>query len=93
MIFHVVKYRELDKTMSSLEMQLAAARAAKNKHKEEYPIFSSSEGEQIKDERKIFFVMGIITAFSGRKRRDSIRKTWMLQGSLPSSELKYLSFS
>ncbi|XP_028774712.1 beta-1,6-galactosyltransferase GALT31A-like [Neltuma alba] len=71
---------QLDKTMSSLEMQLAAARAAKNKHKEQYPIFASSEGEQIKDERKIFFVMGIITAFSGRKRRDSIRKTWMPQG-------------
>ncbi|KAF7828091.1 beta-1,6-galactosyltransferase GALT31A [Senna tora] len=70
----------MDKTMSSLEMQLAAARAAKNKHGEGSPIPTKSEKEQIKDEEKIFFVMGIITAFSGRKRRDSIRETWMPQG-------------
>ena len=34
----------------------------------------------MKERQKVFFVMGIITAFSSRKRRDSIRETWMPQG-------------
>ncbi|XXG43373.1 hypothetical protein AAC387_Pa01g3424 [Persea americana] len=68
----------LDKTISNLEMQLAAARAAQagNRHG---PITAGPGTEQIVRE-KVFFVMGIITAFSSRKRRDSIRATWMPQG-------------
>lgn len=30
--------------------------------------------------KKVFMVMGINTAFSSRKRRDSLRGTWMPQG-------------
>ncbi|XXG50852.1 hypothetical protein AAC387_Pa02g4762 [Persea americana] len=30
--------------------------------------------------QKAFLVIGINTAFSSRKRRDSVRKTWMPQG-------------
>lgn len=30
--------------------------------------------------RKYFMVIGINTAFSSRKRRDSVRATWMPQG-------------
>ncbi|CAM8906490.1 unnamed protein product [Rhodiola kirilowii] len=63
--------KTLEKTVSSLEMQLVAARAS----------LASSGGESIPLQRKkVFFVMGIITAFSSRKRRDSIRDTWMPQG-------------
>ncbi|CAN0840786.1 Beta-1,6-galactosyltransferase GALT31A [Linum grandiflorum] len=60
----------LGKTISTLEMQLAAARASK----------ASNEGEPLVNRAKVFFVMGIMTAFSSRKRRDSIRETWMPKG-------------
>ncbi|XP_022762180.1 beta-1,6-galactosyltransferase GALT31A-like isoform X2 [Durio zibethinus] len=76
----------LDKTISSLEMQLAAARAAKADSEEGSPMVTKSGIENWKERRKVFFVMGIITAFSSRKRRDSIRETWMPQG----EELKRL---
>ena len=35
--------------------------------------------------QKAFVVIGINTAFSSRKRRDSVRETWMPQGRLTSS--------
>lgn len=79
--------------MSSLEMQLAVARAARNKHKEGSPIFAKSERDQNKDDEKIFFVMGIITGFSSKRRRDSIRETWMPQGSLLIFEQKCHTFA
>ncbi|WRX17886.1 Glycosyl transferase [Theobroma cacao] len=70
----------LDKTISSLEMQLAAARAAKADSDEGSPMVTKSGIENVKERQKVFFVMGVITAFSSRKRRDSIRETWMPQG-------------
>lgn len=70
----------LDKTISSLEMQLAAARAAKGDSEEASPVVTKLGTENLKARRKVFFVMGIITAFSSRKRRDSIRETWMPKG-------------
>ncbi|KAL9252881.1 Beta-1,6-galactosyltransferase GALT31A-like protein [Drosera capensis] len=74
----------LDSTISSLEMQLAAARSSKGD--EELPTFYTANVEEVKERPKVFFVMGIITAFSSRKRRDSIRETWMPRG----EELKKL---
>ncbi|XAR70116.1 Galactosylxylosylprotein 3-beta-galactosyltransferase [Bertholletia excelsa] len=76
----------LDKTISSLEMQLAAARAAKADNGEESLVTTKSGNELSNKRPKVFFVMGIITAFSSRKRRDSIRDTWMPRG----EELKKL---
>ncbi|CAK9167466.1 unnamed protein product [Ilex paraguariensis] len=70
----------LDKTISSLEMQLAAARAAKADNEKRSSEKANPRNEQINERQKVFFVMGIITAFSSRKRRDSIRETWMPQG-------------
>lgn len=72
--------RTLDKTITSLEIRLAAARAAKAENEqrhtdEKFGIESSN------NRSKVLIVMGIITAFSSRKRRDSIRQTWMPQGS------------
>lgn len=72
--------RTLDKTISNLEMQLAAARAAKASNQDKSPIDVKSGTDILKNRPKVFFVMGIITAFSSRKRRDSIRETWMPQG-------------
>lgn len=74
----------LDKSISSLEMQLAAARTSKMHGVQSFP-FATSEGNA-KVRPKVFFVMGVITAFSSRKRRDSIRETWMPRG----EELKKL---
>ncbi|KAK9093747.1 hypothetical protein Scep_025216 [Stephania cephalantha] len=70
----------LDRTISSLEMQLAAARAAKSHNQEESLMVSKPNAGPFKERQKAFFVMGIITAFSSRKRRDSIRETWMPRG-------------
>ncbi|THG12165.1 hypothetical protein TEA_025028 [Camellia sinensis var. sinensis] len=63
-----------------LEMQLAMARAAKADNEEGSPVIMKPDTEQSNKRPKVFFVMGIITAFSSRKRRDSIRETWMPQG-------------
>ncbi|KAA8524635.1 hypothetical protein F0562_011058 [Nyssa sinensis] len=70
----------LDKTISNLEMELAAARAG-----HESIISASSMSEDLNKnnssgKRKYFMVIGINTAFSSRKRRDSVRATWMPQG-------------
>ncbi|XP_057510720.1 LOW QUALITY PROTEIN: beta-1,6-galactosyltransferase GALT31A-like [Actinidia eriantha] len=70
----------LDKTISSLEMQLSAARAVKAEEEEESPVITKPGNEQSSKRPRLFFVMGIITAFSSRKRRNSIRETWMPQG-------------
>ncbi|KAE8721670.1 putative beta-1,3-galactosyltransferase 6 [Hibiscus syriacus] len=77
---------KLDKTISSLEMQLAAARAAKADNEEGSPIVTKLGVESLTERPKFFFILGIITAFSSRKRRDSIRETWMPRG----EELKRL---
>lgn len=61
-------------------MKLASARAANGENTEGSPMFSKHKTEQLKDQKKYFFVMGIMTGFSSRKRRDSIRETWMPQG-------------
>ncbi|KAK6134714.1 hypothetical protein DH2020_031540 [Rehmannia glutinosa] len=67
--------RTLDKKISNLEMELAAAKAA-----QESILSGSPTSEATKDSnRKYFMVIGINTAFSSRKRRDSVRATWMPQ--------------
>ena len=66
--------------MSALEMQLAAVRASSIQGQVSSPTTTKKSVELQRDRPKVFFVMGIITAFSSRKRRDSIRETWMPQG-------------
>lgn len=70
----------LDKAISSLEMQLASARAATADNEDGSPIVRKLGTEKTKERQKVFFIMGIMTAFSSRKRRESIRETWMPQG-------------
>lgn len=71
-------YRTLDKTISSLEVELATARAARSDGRDGSPAVAKSV---VSDQRpRMFFVMGIMTAFSSRKRRDSIRGTWLPKG-------------
>ncbi|KNA12786.1 hypothetical protein SOVF_122730 [Spinacia oleracea] len=64
----------LDKTISNLEMELAAARATQESIMDGSPVSESSS------KRRYLMVVGVNTAFSSRKRRDSVRATWMPQG-------------
>jgi len=59
-------------------MRLAAARAAQAMSQGMSP--SDSEGDQGSMRHRMSFVMGVFTTFASRKRRDSIRQTWMPQG-------------
>ncbi|XP_073288142.1 beta-1,3-galactosyltransferase 7-like isoform X2 [Primulina huaijiensis] len=69
--------QSLDKSISMLQMELSASRSAQNKGKiDKLPL--SSDKEPLR--KKAFMVIGINTAFSSRKRRDSVRETWMPQG-------------
>lgn len=71
----------LDKTISNLEMELAAARSTQESIVNGSPISEEmkKKGES-SGKRKYLMVIGINTAFSSRKRRDSVRETWMPQG-------------
>ncbi|KAK1396099.1 Hexosyltransferase [Heracleum sosnowskyi] len=71
----------LDKTISNLEMELAAAKAAHESIRSGSPLSEDLNiTGQSSSRRKYLMVIGINTAFSSRKRRDSIRATWMPQG-------------
>lgn len=67
--------RSLDKTISNLEMELAVARMSKTSAGG-----ISLESKSNQTLQKAFVVIGINTAFSSRKRRDSVRETWMPRG-------------
>lgn len=60
-----------------LQMELSASRRALEKGRLNGSSAISNEGTPRK---KAFMVIGINTAFSSRKRRDSVRETWMPQG-------------
>ncbi|XP_027939610.1 beta-1,3-galactosyltransferase 7-like isoform X1 [Vigna unguiculata] len=70
--------RSLDKQISVLQMELAMARSSRESEiSNTLATRSPTEGPLRK---KVFLVIGINTAFSSRKRRDSVRETWMPQG-------------
>lgn len=68
------KNRSLDKAISTLRIDLSAART------------SQTSGQHLRQHtsnnsvQKAFVVIGINTAFSSKKRRDSIRETWLPKG-------------
>ena len=45
-------------------------------------VLGKSETVESTTRKKYFMVIGINTAFSSRKRRDSVRATWMPRGDL-----------
>ncbi|KAI4388053.1 hypothetical protein MLD38_000424 [Melastoma candidum] len=72
--------QSLDKSISTLQMELAATRSSKELGG---PNSSGAVDVGLADgqpRKKAFMVIGINTAFSSRKRRDSVRETWMPQG-------------
>lgn len=70
----------LDKTISNLEMELASAKAAQESLKSGAPVSEDMKISESNGRRRYLMVIGINTAFSSRKRRDSVRATWMPQG-------------
>ncbi|CAN6879919.1 unnamed protein product [Brassica oleracea var. botrytis] len=70
----------LDKTISTLEMELAAARAAQESIMNGSPVSDEFKLPETVTKRKYLMVVGINTAFNSRKRRDSVRATWMPPG-------------
>ncbi|KAL0323372.1 UNVERIFIED_CONTAM: Beta-1,3-galactosyltransferase 7 [Sesamum angustifolium] len=71
--------QSLDKSISMLQMELSASRNAQERQKTDGSS-ATSEAERVPPRKKAFMVIGINTAFSSRKRRDSVRETWMPQG-------------
>ncbi|XP_027904982.1 beta-1,3-galactosyltransferase 7-like [Vigna unguiculata] len=69
----------LDKQVSMLQMELAAARSSRENGISDSNT-SATTSEDGSARKKAFIVIGINTAFSSRKRRDSVRETWMPQG-------------
>lgn len=68
--------QSLDKTISTLQMEIAAVRSSHEMGVGESPSYT----REFQPKKKAFVVIGINTAFSSRKRRDSVRATWMPQG-------------
>ncbi|GAU45685.1 hypothetical protein TSUD_268170 [Trifolium subterraneum] len=68
--------KSLDKAISTLGMELTASKTSQ----------TSGQGQHLRQHssnhsiQKAFVVIGINTAFSSRKRRDSIRETWLPKG-------------
>lgn len=88
----VYGYRELNDTITDLERKLAAAMEANESvSKGSLSLENPKADDLTLKRRKYFMVIGINTAFSSRKRRDSIRSTWMPQGEI-NSQTMYLSF-
>ncbi|KAB5568649.1 hypothetical protein DKX38_002442 [Salix brachista] len=71
--------RSLDKSIAVLQTQLAESKSS-----QEMSLKSSAAVSTLSRDgspkQKVFMVIGINTAFSSRKRRDSVRETWMPQG-------------
>ena len=61
-------------------MELAAARAAQESILNGSPVEDNLRVSESIRKRKYLMVVGVNTAFSSRKRRDSVRATWMPQG-------------
>lgn len=82
----------LDKTISDLETELAAARSAQDSLLSGPALTQDMKIPDLIKKRKYLMVVGINTAFSSRKRRDSQRATWMPQGAqLLDIFLRYVS--
>ncbi|KAF8405770.1 hypothetical protein HHK36_007848 [Tetracentron sinense] len=72
--------QSLDKTISTLQMELAATRSSQELGSLDSSLTISTNSREGPPKKKAFIVIGINTAFSSRRRRDSVRETWMPQG-------------
>lgn len=74
-------------------MELSAARAAQESILNGAPVSETLKATESAGRRRYLMVIGINTAFSSRRRRDSVRATWMPQGSLSCLHLFCYLFS
>ncbi|XP_027150469.1 probable beta-1,3-galactosyltransferase 8 [Coffea eugenioides] len=86
--------QSLDKTISTLEMELSAARTRSSRKTQQQQYYSSLDHDLRKNssnstsstssllQKKAFVVIGINTAFSSKRRRESLRETWLLKGNM-----------
>nr|CAB3471181.1 unnamed protein product [Digitaria exilis] len=74
--------RTLDKTIANLETELSAARTLQDSFLIGSPVSEEYEASEPTGRRKYLMVIGINTAFNSRKRRDSVRNTWMPKGEM-----------
>lgn len=73
--------RSLDSSIAKIRFEMPSTKTfLGTKEMEDLPTMITADTERIGIRRKPFVVIGINTAFSGRRRRDSIRETWMPQG-------------
>ena len=75
-MLNLLLFREQQKRLSAVEMELAAARQAgfvSNK------LVDKGDGHS---KKRILAVIGIITTFGRKKNRDAIRKAWMPTGKI-----------
>ncbi|XP_062101281.1 beta-1,3-galactosyltransferase 7-like isoform X3 [Humulus lupulus] len=72
--------QSLDKQMAMIQMELAATRSSREMGLSEGSDTKPTLPQEGTPRKKVFIVIGINTAFSSRKRRDSVRETWMPQG-------------
>ncbi|XP_010542535.1 PREDICTED: probable beta-1,3-galactosyltransferase 8 isoform X2 [Tarenaya hassleriana] len=68
--------KSLERTISKLEMELAEARTIERSSE----LWGEERAGRNHSLKRAFVVIGINTAFSSRKRRDSVRQTWMPTG-------------
>ncbi|KAI4320503.1 hypothetical protein MLD38_033978 [Melastoma candidum] len=72
--------QSLDKSIATLQMELAATRSSQELGVSDGLGTANAGVGDPQPKKKAFMVIGINTAFSSRKRRDSVRETWMPQG-------------
>nr|XP_023913493.1 beta-1,3-galactosyltransferase 7 isoform X2 [Quercus suber] len=72
--------QSLDKQISMLNKELSSTRSSREMGISDGSAATSFLPQNGAPRKKAFVVIGINTAFSSRKRRDSVRMTWMPQG-------------
>ncbi|KAJ8555347.1 hypothetical protein K7X08_012843 [Anisodus acutangulus] len=75
-----VAIQSLDNSIAKIQSVLPSTKAPLIPQKFDAVPSTSTDTERSVMRKKAFMVIGINTAFSSRKRRDSIRETWMPQG-------------
>lgn len=76
--------------IADLERKLAAAMEDNESVLKGSVTLDNPKTDDTNSKRKYFMVIGINTAFSSRKRRDSIRNTWMPQGEISSTKFELI---
>ncbi|KAK9065140.1 hypothetical protein SSX86_016523 [Deinandra increscens subsp. villosa] len=72
--------RSLENSISELKSELPSNQSSSEEVIHDDSLPHKTDGDKSKSKKKVFMVIGINTAFSSRRRRDSIRETWMPRG-------------